>query len=141
MNNKEKWLYDNDHNHLENISGEIERTLKFHEVNKLSGKSYAGNNPNVIEPAESQLGLFNKKASLLLQKGFYLSRWQDELQICCSLLSTFEFPGQKVLICKIKSHSMLLQKAFISQGGKISQLCCSLLSTLQFQVSSSHLAK
>ena len=58
LNNQEKWLYDNDHNHLENVSGEIERTLKFHEVNKLSGKSYVGNNPNVLEPVKSQLGLF-----------------------------------------------------------------------------------
>ena len=59
INNKNSWINENDLDYLRNISGEIEQNLKFHEVNKLSGRFYVGNNPNVLMPVDSQTSLFN----------------------------------------------------------------------------------
>ncbi len=59
INNKSSWINDNDLNYLHNISGEIEQNLKFHEVNKLSGSFYPGNNPSVLKAVTSQTNLFN----------------------------------------------------------------------------------
>ena len=59
INSTSSWINDNDLNYLHNISGEIEQTLKFYEVNKLSGRFYLGNNPNVLKPVTSQTNLFN----------------------------------------------------------------------------------
>lgn len=59
VNNTNSWINENDLDYLHKISGEIEHSLKFHEVNKLSGKFYVGNNPNVLKPVHSQASLFN----------------------------------------------------------------------------------
>ena len=59
VNRKNKWLNENNLNYLQSMSGEIEKGLKSHEVNKLSGGFYVGNNPSVLNPIHSQTSLFN----------------------------------------------------------------------------------
>ena len=59
INNKSSWINDNDLNYLHKISGQIEQDLKFHEVNKLSGRLYPGNNPSVLKAVTSQGSLFD----------------------------------------------------------------------------------
>ena len=59
VNRKNTWLNDNNLNYLHSMSGEIEKGLKSHKVNKLSGGFYVGNNPSVLNPVHSQTSLFN----------------------------------------------------------------------------------
>ena len=59
VNRKNKWLNENNLNYLHSMSGEIEQGLKSHEVNKLSGGFYVGNNPSILNPIHSQTSLFN----------------------------------------------------------------------------------
>ena len=59
VNRKNTWLNENNLNYLHSMSGEIEKGLKSHKVNKLSGGFYVGNNPSVLNPIHSQTSLFN----------------------------------------------------------------------------------
>ena len=112
VNNKSSWINDNDLNYLHNISGEIEQNLKFHEVNKLSGSFYPGNNPNVLKRSfSSQFTLtksFNADARRL-----YLVGGKISSNYVFTAFNSSSFRSNKFSSRKTKKPNCYVQKGHL----------------------------